>query len=95
MTLFPIVTDVKVVDPPNKLTATLLSTEKEVTAVFANAPIPILVTLFGMFIEVKLLQPKNAKAPIPVTLLGIMLFFVPEINTLFEFLMRLFPSLLK
>ena len=36
-----------------------------------NAWLPMLVTLFGIVIEVRPLQPKNAASPMLVTLLGI------------------------
>ena len=48
-----------------------------------------------MSIEVKPVQPENAQCPILVTLSGMMLFIVPTIRVLPEFLMRLFPSLRK
>jgi len=42
-----------------------------------NAPIPILVTLFGMVMEVRPVQPLKAESPILLTLLGIDTVFFP------------------
>ena len=47
-----------------------------------KAPSPMLVTLFGIIIEVRPLQPEKALSPIDVTLLGIMVFLHPSINML-------------
>ena len=52
-------------------------------------------TLDGIFIDVRLLQPANAEPPTLVTLDGMTLFLVPKMRVLSEFRMRQFPSLLK
>ena len=53
----------------------------------------MLVTLLGMVTDNKLKQPENARCPMFVTLLGIIVFLQPAINVLsFVLIMALHPS---
>ena len=42
----------------------------------------MLVTLLGMLMDVRLLQPKKALSPIEITLVGIVVFWQPAISVL-------------
>ena len=45
-----------------------------------KAQLPMLVTLLGMVMEVRLVQPEKALPPMLVTLLGIIVFWQPAIR---------------